>query len=118
MIRGHGGNINDLARNIGCSPADIIDMSSNTNPLGPAPGLIEYLRENLEKVFAFPEVDSKKLIEAFSNYHKIREDRVLAGNGTTQFIFTLPLPLSLELKKPLSLILPMRIMGMFARCTK
>jgi len=93
MIRGHGGNINDLARNIGCSPADIIDMSSNTNPLGPAPGLIEYLRENLEKVFAFPEVDSKKLIEAFSNYHKIREDRVLAGNGTTQFIFTLPLSL-------------------------
>lgn len=37
MIRGHGGNINDLARNIGCSPADIIDMSGNTNKLGPAP---------------------------------------------------------------------------------
>ncbi len=101
MIRGHGGNIYDLARNIGCSPADIIDMSSNTNPLGPAPGLIEYLREKLKIVFAFPEVGSKKIIEAFANYHKIRADRVLAGNGTTQFIFTLPL--SLGTKKALIL---------------
>jgi len=43
MIRGHGGNINDLARNIGCPTDDIIDMSSNTNPLGSAPGLLEHL---------------------------------------------------------------------------
>ncbi|MBW2004814.1 MAG: pyridoxal phosphate-dependent class II aminotransferase [Deltaproteobacteria bacterium] len=93
MIRGHGGNIYDVAQNIGCSPDDIIDMSSNTNPLGPVPGLIEYLRENLKAIFAFPEVDSNKLIKSFANYYKIRAEQVLAGNGTTQFIYTLPLAL-------------------------
>ena len=101
MIRGHGGNIYELARNIGCSPADIIDMSSNTNPLGPAPGLLEYLEKNIKSVNIHPEVDGRNLVEAFSNYHKIRADQVLAGNGTTQFIFTLPL--SLETKKALIL---------------
>jgi cobalamin 5'-phosphate synthase/cobalamin synthase len=93
MIRGHGGNIYDLARNIGCPPDEIIDMSSNTNPLGPAPGLLEYLKENLSAINVHPEVDSKTLLEAFASHHKIRADRVLAGNGTTQFIYTLPLAL-------------------------
>ena len=101
MIRGHGGNIYDLAQNIGCSPDDIIDMSSNTNPLGPAPGLLEYLEKNIKSVNIHPEVDGRNLVETFSNYHKIRADQVLAGNGTTQFIFTLPL--SLETKKALIL---------------
>jgi len=93
MIRGHGGNIYDLAQNIGCSPNDIIDMSNNTNPLGLAPGLLEYLKENLAVINNHPEVDSKTLLKAFASHHKIKEDRVLAGNGTTQFIYTLPLTL-------------------------
>jgi len=37
MIGGHGGNIHELSRRLGCSPADITDLSSNVNPLGPPP---------------------------------------------------------------------------------
>ena len=29
MIHGHGGNINEVARQLNCSPSDIFDMSSN-----------------------------------------------------------------------------------------
>ena len=29
MIHGHGGNINEVARQLNCSPSEIIDMSSN-----------------------------------------------------------------------------------------
>lgn len=99
MIRGHGGNIYNLAQNIGCSPNDIIDMSNNTNPLGLAPGLLDYLKENLAVINNHPEVDSKTLLKAFANQNRIKEDRVLTGNGTTQFIYTLPL--ALEIKKAL-----------------
>jgi len=35
MINGHGGNIYDIAHRLGCAPSEIIDMSSNVNPLGP-----------------------------------------------------------------------------------
>ena len=34
MKRGHGGNIYEIARQINCRPAEIIDVSSNINPLG------------------------------------------------------------------------------------
>jgi hypothetical protein len=29
MIKGHGGNIYEMARALGCSPREILDMSSN-----------------------------------------------------------------------------------------
>ena len=35
MIQGHGGNIIQLAGILNCSSDEIIDMSSNLNPLGP-----------------------------------------------------------------------------------
>lgn len=101
MIKGHGGNIYELARNMGCSPSDIIDMSSNTNPLGPPPGLLEHLTENLHVIYALPEVDGRDLLEAFARHHQISVDRVLTGNGTTQFIFSLPQ--ALKTKKALIL---------------
>ena len=66
MIKGHGGNIHELARELGCAPSDIIDMSSNINPLGPVPGLHEHLRENMDAVNALPEVDGGSLLEAFA----------------------------------------------------
>ena len=44
MIRGHGGNIYEAAQAVGCSVDEIIDMSSNVNPLGPPPGLLAHPR--------------------------------------------------------------------------
>ena len=43
MLGGHGGNIYEMARRLGCAQSEVIDMSSNINPLGPPPGLINYL---------------------------------------------------------------------------
>ena len=96
MIKGHGGDIYELARNLGCQPADIIDMSSNINPLGPVPALLEHLRENLTVLDALPDVDGKGVVEAFANHFGLPVERVLAGNGTTQFIFASPLALKMK----------------------
>ena len=56
MIHGHGGNVAALAQRIGCRTSDIIDMSSNVNPLGPPPALMDHLSEALGKVRRLPEV--------------------------------------------------------------
>ena len=79
MIKGHGGNIHDLARELDCSPDDIVDMSSNINPLGPPPGLLEHLQRELNAITALPEVDGQSLLEAFADYYQINSDRVLVG---------------------------------------
>ena len=79
----------------------IVDMSSNVNPLGPPPGLNEFLKEKLNTIFALPEVDAKSTIEGFADYYHLATDQVIAGNGTTQFIYTIPT--ALETKKALIL---------------
>lgn len=89
MIAGHGGNIYELARKLGCSPFEIVDVSSNVNPLGPPPGLCEFLAGCLSAVTVLPEVDNRELTRRFAGYAGLPAERVLAGGGTTQFIYSL-----------------------------
>jgi threonine-phosphate decarboxylase len=96
MLRGHGGNRIELARQLGCSPGEITDMSSNINPLGPPPGLIKYLGDHIDAVGKFPEVDSSEITVQFADQCRIDPDRILAGNGTTQFIYALPRALGIK----------------------
>ena len=82
MIRGHGGNIYELASALGCSVDEIIDMSSNVNPSGPPPGLRAHLKEHMDQIRALPEVDAQHAVERFADHFGIPPDQVLAGNGT------------------------------------
>lgn len=90
MTFGHGGNILAAARQMKCSPSELVDMSSNINPLGPPPDLIDFLKANLETVTRLPEVDGEQTAAHFANYLGLNADRVLPGNGTTQFIHAIP----------------------------
>jgi len=94
MLNGHGGNIYDIAHRLGCEPSEIIDMSSNVNPLGPPPGLVSFLKENLNVVTALPEVDSDLVVHSFAERYGVDPALVLAGNGSTQFIYSIPLCLA------------------------
>jgi threonine-phosphate decarboxylase len=89
MIAGHGGNIYALARRLGCAPFDIDDVSSNVNPLGPPPGLCDFLAGCIAQITALPEVDNQELIRRFAGYAGLPAERVLAAAGTTQFIYSL-----------------------------
>ena len=90
MIGGHGGNIFALARRLGCAPEDILDLSSNVNPLGPPPGLREHLAERLDAIAVLPEVDSRDIVERYAARLGLPAERMAAGNGTTQFIYSIP----------------------------
>jgi threonine-phosphate decarboxylase len=96
MLRGHGGNSIELARKLGCSKHEIIDMSSNVNPLGPPPGLLNYLKDHINAVSTFPEVDGRQITELFTDGYDIDSERALAGNGTTQFIYSIPQALAVK----------------------
>ena len=90
MTFGHGGNIYAIARQINCRPSDITDMSSNINPLGPPPGLLGFLKENIGKITRLPEIDSRETIHNYADFLGIAPERLLVGNGTTQFIYSIP----------------------------
>ena len=88
MIQGHGGNVVALAEQLGCRVEAIIDMSSNINPLGTMPGLIEHLQGRLDRIRVLPEVDARGAVRAIAALLGVEPQRVLAGGGTTQFIYT------------------------------
>jgi threonine-phosphate decarboxylase len=90
MIIGHGGNIQDLAKKTGCAVDDIVDMSSNLNPLGPPEDIEKVICDNLIKIKSLPEVDAASMRKGFANFHGIDQSQVIAGNGTTFFIYTIP----------------------------
>jgi len=96
MIIGHGGNKRALANKLGCSVKEIIDMSSNLNPLGPPAGFETYIQDNVREIRSLPEVDAMGMIQAFSKSRGIDLNRIAVGNGTTWFIYTLILALKSE----------------------
>lgn len=96
MITGHGGNKAALAGRIGCRVEDIVDMSANLNPLGPPATIQEILARSLEEISSLPEPDAAGMVNAFSRYYGVAPSRVMAGNGTTFFIYTLPLALRIS----------------------
>ena len=93
MITGHGGNKKKLAENLGCTVEDIIDMSSNLNPLGPPETIETFICNNVMKIRSLPEPDAASMRKGFARFHAIDENRVVAGNGTTWFIYALPFAL-------------------------
>ena len=90
MITGHGGDIFDAAAQVGCRPADIVDMSSNINPIGPMKALVDHLHDRLDAITRLPAVDARRLVESFAAGHRLTLGSVLAGSGTTEFIYSLP----------------------------
>ncbi len=89
MIRGHGGEIFRLADRLGCLPEDIVDMSSNVNPLGPMPELTAHLQESMACIRRLPEVDASGVRRRYAQSLGVDADWVAAGYGTTELIYLL-----------------------------
>ena len=86
----HGGNILAMAKKTGCAVNELIDMSSNLTPLGMPPGLKDVLIEHLDEAQYLPETGSETLREVFAGKYNLNKDEILAGNGTTEFIYAIP----------------------------
>ncbi len=86
----HGGNIISKASELGVEVGDLIDMSSNLSPLGMVPGLREVLERGIDQIAYLPEATSDSLCAIFAKHNGCQPEQVMAGNGTTDFIYDLP----------------------------
>ncbi|MBN2569244.1 MAG: threonine-phosphate decarboxylase [Deltaproteobacteria bacterium] len=91
MKENHGGNVKNISRIYGISKEKIIDFSASINPLGCPPGLREAIIEDFDSVLHYPDCDSFDLVEGLSEYHDIGHECILAGNGSTEFIYWIPM---------------------------
>lgn len=86
----HGGNIISTANSLGLQVDELIDMSSNLSPLGMVPGLRDVLEKGIDQIAYLPEATSGTLCALFADHAGCLPQQVIAGNGTTDFIYDLP----------------------------
>lgn len=111
----HGGNVAEVSRGYGIDKGKIIDFSANINPLGYPHGVRETIIAEVDSVSSYPDLDSFDLVSGLSEYHGIGRDNILVGNGSMEFIYSIPVifkperalivsPAFSEYKKALTLI--------------
>jgi threonine-phosphate decarboxylase len=86
----HGGRVFEIGEATGRPWESLIDFSVNLNPAGPPPGLIEFLRENVELSLVYPEAWNKSVSQEIGDYHGLRPEYIAPGAGSTPLIYAIP----------------------------
>lgn len=84
-----GGEILKRADEYAIPLNDMIDFSSNTNPLGPPEGLLNLLKEYLPLIQFYPDQDSDRLKALLGEYLRIEKERIIITNGASELIYLL-----------------------------
>lgn len=82
----HGGDLDYLETKYNISKNDLIDFSSNINPLGYPKKAMEKLKNNLDISTTYPDKDYKNLKSAISKYTTADVKNIVVGNGSTELI--------------------------------
>jgi threonine-phosphate decarboxylase len=105
----HGGDIISAACFAGLAAEKILDFSSSINPLGPPPGLYDFLAENLPVITRYPDPLARQLCVAIEAHYRPYADFV-PGNGAAELIFLLLRALS-----PRTVLLPAPTFSLYER---
>ena len=81
-----GKPIEDVARELGINPDDIIKLASNENPLGPSPKAVEVMKSIANQVNMYPDGGGWKLRNAIAEKFSLSMDNVILGNGSNEII--------------------------------
>ena len=81
-----GKPIEDVARELGLEPHEIIKLASNENPLGPSPKALTAMRAMLERAHFYPDGGGYYLREAIAKKFGFERANVMLGCGSNEII--------------------------------
>ena len=85
----HGGNVYLASERFNIAVTDILDFSSNINPMGIPAELKRLLMMNITNLIHYPDPESTGLRNHISYYLGVAPDRIIIGNGAAEIIFLL-----------------------------
>ena len=85
-MNSHGANVFEIAKNEGIEIKDIRDFSSNINPLGPSKKALDELKNNLNLLSSYPDVDYVDLKKSISTYADCKSENIVLGLGSTEIL--------------------------------
>ncbi|MCX8089956.1 MAG: histidinol-phosphate transaminase [Verrucomicrobiae bacterium] len=81
-----GRPIEEVARELGLPPDDILKLASNENPLGPSPKALAALQEALSRVNLYPDGNAFYLKQKLAAHLGVQPANLLLGNGSNELI--------------------------------
>lgn len=81
-----GRPIEEVARELGADPNDILKLASNENPLGPGPLAVAALRDLASKAHLYPDGGAFALRNALASRLGVGGDQLIFGNGSNEII--------------------------------
>src|ERR1700730_8004910 len=81
-----GKRIEDVARELGLEPSQIVKLASNENPLGPSPMAVKAMQEALLKIHFYPDGGCYHLRVGIAEKFGVTTDSVMLGNGSNEII--------------------------------
>ncbi len=92
----HGGQVYQLAKQLGRSVETLLDFSASVNPLGPPVSVVRAMRDAVSECQHYPDPYSEDLRLCLSQEHGIPGASILVGNGSAEIIRILPQALALR----------------------
>ena len=81
-----GKPVEELAREMGLDPSQIIKLASNENPLGPSPLALAAMHETLDRAHFYPDGGGWALRNAIAAKLGLARENVVLGNGSNEII--------------------------------
>ncbi|MGQ7337512.1 threonine-phosphate decarboxylase CobD [Streptococcus suis] len=85
----HGGNMNQLACDLGFHPEDCLDFSANINPLGLSDKVRLSIIQSLDKLVQYPDVTYSQSKATLAEYHSCQPQQILLSNGAVEIFYDL-----------------------------
>jgi len=76
-----GRGVEEVARELGRDPDDLVKLSSNENPLGPSPAAIAAIHEHADAVHAYPKAVHTDLTATLADRWDVADEQVWLANG-------------------------------------
>ena len=81
-----GKPVEDVARELGLRPEEIVKLASNENPLGPSPQAVAAMKTAVETANFYPDGGGWKLRNAIAEEFGLERENVVLGNGSNEII--------------------------------
>lgn len=81
-----GKPVDELARELGLDPANIVKLASNENPLGPSPKALEAIRAELSELTRYPDGNGFSLKSLLAQRCGVSASQVTLGNGSNDIL--------------------------------
>ncbi len=98
---GHGGNVHQIARQLGLKIDEILDFSANINPLGPPSWLRPLISRELDFIGHYPDSKADDFRRIIAAKYQVPHEAVIVANGSTELLYLLPYVL-----KPKRVVIP------------